>query len=560
MPLIDEAAGLELAAKHIDAGGAVFNARAFGAKGDGVTDDTEAIQAAWDAAKGVAGGVCYIPQGSYKISLTGEPGAYGPALHFAGSTVAGREQQPKVAGVGRGTNLVIDFPADADRTQPVIVIDKGAGTDNPRGIEVTNLLLRNSAAPAGNVAGVDYRGVGIHIQYGWTGKVCRNVGVIGFCVGVLMEQCYHSPIEDLHVTSCNFAYVFGGRGAFGPTIGGVANGISIRNCVALRIYPVETTDGLTGLDITKFPADAAKTLGRAVGAAYYIGDQPTTVLVFENANVELVYCPGYYFGSGPTAITVIGMRSEGCEHPVYARGPISPNYLEGVVFIAPSIDCDSLRGPAIYADRARSWSIINPRWYQRNVAGFQVPIQLTASSRSVVVDNPIDGDSGANGDLVDAMVDAGVGNEARLPQRDWCQVITTANKAISANATTAIQWDGTLVEDESTMWDAGTPSRVVAPRRGLYRISASILWAGDAAASGYRRVEIRVNGSTRRRIDRSIVGTDVELMEVTLERVLAKGDYVEILVRHSSTTTPLNVTFVNYYASSMDVRRIRSLS
>lgn len=41
---------------------------AGGAKGDGVTDDTAAIQAALDYIGGVGGGVVYVPRGDYKIS------------------------------------------------------------------------------------------------------------------------------------------------------------------------------------------------------------------------------------------------------------------------------------------------------------------------------------------------------------------------------------------------------------------------------------------------------------------------------------------------------------
>jgi len=54
---------------------AAVNARGFGAKGDGKTDDTKALQAALDAAR-ANGPVCLVPAGLYRLdgSLTVPPG------------------------------------------------------------------------------------------------------------------------------------------------------------------------------------------------------------------------------------------------------------------------------------------------------------------------------------------------------------------------------------------------------------------------------------------------------------------------------------------------------
>jgi Endopolygalacturonase len=42
----------------------------FGAVGDGVTDDTAAIQAAIDAVYGMGGGRLLFPSGTYKVSAS----------------------------------------------------------------------------------------------------------------------------------------------------------------------------------------------------------------------------------------------------------------------------------------------------------------------------------------------------------------------------------------------------------------------------------------------------------------------------------------------------------
>jgi Pectate lyase superfamily protein len=57
---------------------AVFNVRDFGATGDGVTDDAEAIRDTVAAAKAAGGGTVYIPAGTYMLgSRPAAPGGYG---------------------------------------------------------------------------------------------------------------------------------------------------------------------------------------------------------------------------------------------------------------------------------------------------------------------------------------------------------------------------------------------------------------------------------------------------------------------------------------------------
>lgn len=51
----------------------IFNVQNFGAKGDGVTDDTAAIQKAIDAAAAAGGGQVYMPAGTYIVSGGEEP-------------------------------------------------------------------------------------------------------------------------------------------------------------------------------------------------------------------------------------------------------------------------------------------------------------------------------------------------------------------------------------------------------------------------------------------------------------------------------------------------------
>lgn len=51
----------------------IFNVKDFGAVGDGVTDDTAAMQAAIDAASAAGGGTVFVPTGTYIVSAGEEP-------------------------------------------------------------------------------------------------------------------------------------------------------------------------------------------------------------------------------------------------------------------------------------------------------------------------------------------------------------------------------------------------------------------------------------------------------------------------------------------------------
>ena len=89
-----------------DKGGQVFNVKAYGAVGDGVTDDTAAVNAAFAAAYAAGGGVVYFPAGTYLIagSLTiPNDGAAHPqqppyAMEGAGMQVDGAWGTPAVNG------------------------------------------------------------------------------------------------------------------------------------------------------------------------------------------------------------------------------------------------------------------------------------------------------------------------------------------------------------------------------------------------------------------------------------------------------------------------------
>jgi hypothetical protein len=385
--------------------GEVLNVRKFGAQGDGVTDDTEAIQAAWDAAR-EAGARVVLPPGEYLISLRGnaEQG-YGPALRL--SPGEHKEKQPILEGATRGVTLKISFPEGAPRTQEAILIDRGSIRDNQRGMGLRNLRLVNTTTESSGTwrDPIDYHGIGIRIDSGWTGETLHNFQIHGFHVGLMLNNWYHSSIEDGEIRNCNF----------GLCLYGTPNGNTFRNIALRDIRPVATPTGLfhPKLAPSMFPD------GR-IGAAVYAGGGTISGVHFDSVNTEMCSTAGYFFHSNPVSFTVTNMRSEAVIAPIWIQGPVGPWYTDSVTFISPSIDCKALTAPALYLNRARGYTFINPRFYHLTGESEQTAIEMTAGSLGNYVLNPLiiapeQESRGAAATPGEYVVDEGTNNEIRWP-------------------------------------------------------------------------------------------------------------------------------------------------
>lgn len=201
---------------------AAVNVRSFGARGDGRTDDTRAIQRAISSSVGLLGNrkVLYFPKGTYKVSrpllwkdttgrwattltLIGQnrdrtiirlaDGAKGFGNRSAPRAVIVTASQNATA-TGEGNqafgNFLFDLTVDVGRRNPGAVgIDYLA---NNRGA-IRNVVVR---APAGSGA------IGISMQRRWPGPcLLQDVAVRGFSKGIVVGNWEYSvTLENLRLT------------------------------------------------------------------------------------------------------------------------------------------------------------------------------------------------------------------------------------------------------------------------------------------------------------------------------------------------------------------------
>lgn len=276
----------------LDKGSMVYNVMAYGAVGDGVTDDTTAIQAAINAAHAVGGGVVLVPMGTHIIS--------------AALTV-----YPNIIIKGNGINVSVikQITANTDAFTCTDVY-YGGFVD----IEIKSAVGHTS-------------GSAINMNWSSAGNVeqmyLQNLLLIGFHVGITAETLITSTIDNVEANTCDIGFLFTNGGTSTTINNTYANncqlGYSLTNVVymsfngtacdsASQSYYFNNCAGITfngsgcesGILLT---APSAPTVGNT-------GTGGTVLAGTYQVKISYVNAAGESVGSSSTSTTTTGSTSK----------------------------------------------------------------------------------------------------------------------------------------------------------------------------------------------------------------------------------------------------------
>lgn len=155
VPTVD---GKKWALKTLTSRGSVVNVKDFGAKGDGVTDDTAAIQSAIDNAVSTLKMVVYIPAGTYIITTPLLIQTYSDSNTSMDGVKWWEGRAPALIGENKSTAVIKKtgqgiLPMKETETWPngwgnidsVIILGRRDGTEQGTGAVITNLNLKNAS-------------------------------------------------------------------------------------------------------------------------------------------------------------------------------------------------------------------------------------------------------------------------------------------------------------------------------------------------------------------------------------------------------------------------------
>jgi hypothetical protein len=176
----------------------------FGAVGDGVTDDTAAIQAAIDYVATIGGGVVYLPSGTYAVGKTTAP--YNPAI--AGSfdrdvIIDIQSDNITLKGSGRGATVLANTITNTTSSRFIKIGRRVDGDNFVDNVSVQDMTLLGNYT--GTVTGFNTN-TGIDVS-GRAGTGCTNIKLerleikncAGYGIGFQRDGFINCLVSDVQI-------------------------------------------------------------------------------------------------------------------------------------------------------------------------------------------------------------------------------------------------------------------------------------------------------------------------------------------------------------------------
>jgi hypothetical protein len=119
-----------------------------------------------------------------------------------------------------------------------------------------------------------------------------------------------------------------------------------------------------------------------------------------------------------------------------------------------------------------------------------------------------------------------------------CRVYNSATRNLSTNNLAALLWDTNLTDTDGMHSTTSNTSRIYANWTGWYHIQATVAWDTSGGSTGYRQLQILLNGVTTIATAAATPASGGACqMSVSCDRYFTAGDYVEIMAYQNSGVT-----------------------
>lgn len=265
-----------------DKGGAVFNVKAYGAKGDGSTDDRIAIQAAITAASAVRGTV-FFPPGLYMVSPI-TPGGYCLTMESDWVSLVGSG--------GLNFSTIIRATSGSSFTAILSVgVSSNRVVQSPK-IQGICFQPSDGSLAYGTATGmaIDLRGTTVRMQ-DVTAQYCGGAAFIKFTMGASTQHSFDNRFVDCYLyipltDTTDGVYIAGGTGTITDTF------------------------------FTRFESDGIQPNGTTKGGQYAFNLADTNVVGYDFRDCHPFFWKNAgYMLNGCGMVTISGGQIESCGSP-----------------------------------------------------------------------------------------------------------------------------------------------------------------------------------------------------------------------------------------------------